>query len=44
MPIGVLSSYDIIYWAIFRRKEYKSDGIGVLKALYHSFIGYYSKR
>ena len=40
----ILGFIYIIYWAIFRRKEYKSDGIGVLKALYHSFIGYYSKR
>ena len=34
----------IFYWSIFRRCEYKKDGISLYKALKNSLKGYFSKR
>lgn len=34
----------IFYWSIFRRSEYKADGLSVMKAIKHSLIGYFTKR
>ena len=34
----------IFYWSIFRRSEYKADGISVIDAIKYSLKGYFSKR
>lgn len=34
----------MIYWPIFRRREYKKDGISTMRAIKYSFKGFFSKR
>ena len=34
----------IFYWSIFRRGEYKKDGLSVYAAIKNSLIGYFTKR
>lgn len=40
----VLGFVYIFYWALFRKSEYKNDGISVSSALKNSLKGYFSKR
>lgn len=40
----VLGLAYIFYWTLFRKSEYKSDGISVSSALKNSLKGYFSKR
>ena len=40
----ILGFIYILYWSIFRRAEYKKDGLSVYSALKNSLVGYFSKR
>lgn len=41
---SIIGLMYLIYWPIFRRKEYAKDGVTIYQAIKYSLRGYYSKR